>query len=152
MHTVLAGWCLVWAIPEPLPPLSDLQRFPPLWLVQDQLCLVAAHQQWLQFRIDTEPACKGKLTAWLTESRQHAEPWVILEGIHQGHDEWQGFGVTLDETDRRRRLDELRRLIGWQAYQEGTMPPCVPLHRFRRGYDVPVLPVTPPPRMCRCRP
>ncbi len=149
MHTVLAWFCLLYAIPEPLPPLSDLQRFPPLWLVQDQLALSTSHQNWLQFRIDTERFNHTELSLWLIEARRHAEPWVVLEGIIQGHDEWAGFEQHHTDIQKQQRLNELRRLIGPQAYREGWLPSIMPLHRFKRGWDVPVL--THPARLRDCK-
>jgi len=142
VHTCLAAWCLCWAVPD-LPPLSDLARFPPLWLVRHELQFSAAHQSWLQLRIDTEPANRADLKIWLTESRRCAEPWVILEGIHVGYDRWAGFEKYHTDLGKRQRLLELCRLIGWQSYYEGVLPPVVPLWYFRRGYDVPVIVPTP---------
>lgn len=118
---------------ETLPPLSDLQRFPPLWLVKHNIAFGEAYLVWLGNRHALELPNRKAIEQEMILVRRCLEPWVILAGAIEGHDEWQGFTEHHDEQGKRKRLIELRNLIGAAAYYSGEMPLPVPVWRFRRG-------------------
>ena len=64
--------------------------------------------------------------------------WNRLSAARSFFDQWQHFLSLGDEDDAERyknscidELDELRNLIGEDLYNEGLLPPPVPLWRFR---------------------
>ena len=111
-----------------VPPLTDLNVFPPHEAVEAQFDLAAEHNRWIcSERWKAEREGNDSLAAWLiaweTDSDICYRAWLELKNATD---------PDLPETNRRIRLMHLRDAIGMRAYYSGRMLPPVPLWWFRR--------------------
>ncbi len=115
-----------------LPPLSDLQRFPPREVARANRQFAVTAREYLRARWAVETWRQPDLLLQLDEFQAHLAAWNALEDAWLEH---------YDETTRRAKLAFLRHLIGDERYAAGAMPPPVPWWRFA---DVTGCPPPPP--------
>jgi hypothetical protein len=115
--------CLVAGGPVPPqdPPLSDLERFPPVEVVQNELAMNQTFQDYLNARLDVALHQQESLGAQLRRAEFFWNCWDDLRDAQCSY---------YTEDYRRRRLADLRRRIGDYAYYRGLMPPGVPYWDF----------------------
>ncbi len=127
--------CLGWGDPHPeLPPLSDLDRFPVKWVVEEQLEFSRQHRAWLRVQQGAHPYWSADWQPWLDEAQELWDVWSLLDSawMEWTDDGWEG-GEPFDvDAYRRGLLAQLRDRLGYRDYYEGRMPPPVPIWRFRR--------------------
>ncbi len=107
----------IYELPEPFPPLEDLTRFPPAFVVDQQ---IRAGQRELQALTALsrsvkwwDPVIDGQL---LPETRQRLFWWQTLREAQDPH----------NEVKRRRQcLATLRYLLPTELYQAGAIPPSI---------------------------
>jgi hypothetical protein len=108
--------------PEPAdPPLSDLANFPPAAVVRNELAMNEPFQDYLRGRLELFLHQRDTLGAELRAAEFVWECWDALRDAQCSY---------YPEEFRRRRLAELRRRIGPEAYQLGVMPAGVPFWKF----------------------
>jgi hypothetical protein len=105
------------------PALQDCQRFPDRSTVSDLLAFNRAYRQHLDVRQPLE------LPNW----------WDLREAVQETDRLYQVWDTVRDArceyyyvTVRRQALKKLREMIGDESYFGGTLPPHVPLWRFKR--------------------
>jgi hypothetical protein len=128
-----------------LPPAADLERFPSLEMCDNQLAFLATRRAWL----DGE---RGLFAApmyapWFDAATEDVEdrrlPWALLyeargwvapeEGMGEG-DERRHYPPESRSKMARRKLAELRELLGDRAYNAGLLPALID-RRFTRPAD-----------------
>lgn len=115
---VYAALCaLLLPLLDDRPPTADLDRFPSAEICLAQLKANEAHETYLYARLEVEGQV-AELYHRIVEANHLAVAWQLLLEAHQLPDR------------RRVRLAMLRAYLGGAAYYAGTMPPCVPWHRF----------------------
>jgi hypothetical protein len=106
------------------PPLADSLSLPSAGTMQEWRCFNLGYQRTLELRL---PLClhrEDELRAALREAQQLYEIWTLVDTATCPAKSW---------VCRRRGLEQLRELIGLDAYYTGTLPPFVPLWRFQPG-------------------
>lgn len=104
------------------PPVEDLLRFPSQAVCEQQLEANILHWGYLCARLGMERHNHAALSEWKRESNQLFYDWLALKHAHQANNR-PGGSVRV-------QLGRLRDRIGFDAYYEGRMPPCMPLWRF----------------------
>ena len=138
MHTLTVACLLALpgaeALDTGLPPLSDLQRFPPTECVNASIGFALG--------------CLASLKAQQAMYPHHCQHWQTVEakgrgaavpvgtaGRRQGAGREEEGGEGITDQDCREALGQLRELLGERADAAGLMALCVPTWRFRRvGY------------------
>lgn len=124
---LLSWWLVFLGLPEPLPPLADLDMFPPQSMCKQHMNFNRHHQSWLTSHRDVVAGLSPHLLSlhdtWMIENDFCWTCWNLLD------DAWvEGF----DEVKRRQALANLKHVLGPEAYYSGAMPPAVPVWRFQR--------------------
>lgn len=114
-----------------LPPLSDLDNFPPADQVGAELSWHWQCRRQVDFRLTFAGGEDAELTRTLQDYQQLYVAWDALRDAQTGPLEESGQ----NQSWCRSRLADLRDLIGPAAYCQGRMPPSVPLWRFQRIGD-----------------
>lgn len=107
-----------------LPPLGDLQRFPPAYVARDfcefnRLHYDYAYSQFMRAQNGTLEEDWWRSTQYSCD-RLHRS-WLALKTAQE---------ESRDEYARREALGSLRGFLGDEDYYAGWMPPHVPLWRF----------------------
>lgn len=143
----LLPWLLLAPWPEGLPPLTDLERFPPAAVVNleykrasDHLSWVAERHgesqgqyEWLQVNGGgsryveiRKPDPQAIQRAWYVrqeQARRTYEVWGALKAVTDSKEEG-------NEQVCREGLNNLRELLGRERYFCGELPPPIPAWRF----------------------
>lgn len=104
------------------PPLYDRERFPPAQVAADALRFNRAYRRHVEVRRWTFLHQREYWDTVLAEIDYLYHCWDWLHAAQRGEGR--------DEIYWRYSLKRLRGLIGEDAYNEGSMPPPVPLWRF----------------------
>jgi hypothetical protein len=110
-----------WRDAADCPPLADSTRLPPLGHIRELLNFNAAYRQYLEARREVRRHEWDEITEIVSETDHLREVWQAAADATSEDHIW---------VCRRRALKHLKELLGDQAYDAGTMPPCVPLWRF----------------------
>ena len=110
-----------WREASDCPPLSDGDRLPPASLIRQLLNTNCAYRQFLEARREVRRLDWDELTELLSETNRLREVWQCAADATSADHIW---------VCRRRALKRLRDLVGEEAYDAGSLPPCVPLWRF----------------------
>ena len=105
------------------PPLADSLRFPDRTAVNDLLSFNRGYRQMIDQRQSLEPALWWELQEILTEVDRLYQIWDLVRDARCDY-----YYVTV----RRQALKKLRETIQPGAYNDGALPPHVPLWRFVR--------------------
>jgi hypothetical protein len=119
-----------------LPPASDLERFPSYEMCDNQLAFLAARRAWLDGErgLFADPMYAPWFDAAIDDLEDRRRPWAVLYEAHG----WVATVESMDERDERRnypaesrskmarrKLAELRILLGDSAYNGGLLPSLV---------------------------
>lgn len=119
-----------------LPPASDLERFPSYDMCDNQLSFLAARRAWLDAErgLFSDPMYAPWFDAANEDLEDRRRPWLILYEA-QG---WIAPVESMDERDERRnyplesrskmarrKLAELRTLVGDEDYNNGLLPALI---------------------------
>jgi hypothetical protein len=105
-----------------LPDLADLERFPPHELACPCVRFNRAYRDHLELSLGLELHHETWLTRAIEETDELYRAWDALADASK---------PGASQSWRRRRLADLREVLGPERYAAGEMPPCVPLWRFR---------------------
>jgi hypothetical protein len=108
---------------EYAPPLHDCYRFPDRAMVNDLLAFNRAYRQHIDVRQPFELVHWWEMRVAIQETDHLYQVWDYVRDARCDY-----YYVTV----RRQALKHLREMIGEDAYYSGSLPPCVPLWRFRR--------------------
>ena len=112
------------ALLDPRPAACEVNRFPPEWMIDDALTLNAEHKDWLYSeKIFHVQDWEGWEEVY-TETGEIQRAWHLLRLARSDH--WS-------ENCRRGFLEQLRELIGPEAFYAGQMPPPIPYWRYSWG-------------------
>ncbi len=114
--------CLWASSLTPPPPLEDLERFPPRPVADCMVKIGQSHDCWLKEMQEFDSG-EPEWAEWRWEHARNQAAWVALAGAADA-----GYA----ENTRRKYPSDLRDALGPENYASATMPPCVPLWRFRR--------------------
>jgi hypothetical protein len=117
-------WLVLVGLPAGDPPLAERDRFPPRHEAADALRLNRTYRQQVECWRWTYSHQRDYWEAVLHETDYLYHCWDWLHAAQGGEGR--------DEPYWRHSLTELRALLGESAFQAGSMPPPVPLWRFRR--------------------
>jgi hypothetical protein len=121
---------------EDLPPASDLDRFPSFEMCDNQLAFLAARRAWLdgQRGLYADPMYAPWFDAALEDLEERRLPWALLYEAHgwvvtpermgEG-EERRYYPPDSRSTMARRKLAELRRLLGDEGYNGGLLPSLI---------------------------
>lgn len=104
------------------PPLEDVERFPPAWVIEEQLRINRLYREHLECRITVEQHQAWLIHTVMMETDRLYEVWDTLR--------WAACYSSSE--NRRDMLSRLRELLGPADYYAGILPPVLPLHRFVR--------------------
>lgn len=104
------------------PTVDDCARFPSRNAVNDLLAFNRAYRQHIDVRQPVELIHWWELRMALQETDRLYQVWDAVRDARCDY-----YYVTV----RRQALKRLRDLIGEEAYYSATLPPCVPLWRYR---------------------
>jgi hypothetical protein len=127
-----------WQLPAfaDLPPASDLERFPSYEMCDNQLAFLAARRAWLdgQRGLFADPMYAPWFDAAMQDVEDRRLPWALLYEAHG----WSATPERMGEGDERRnyppesrckmarrKLAELRELVGDRAYNGGLLPSLI---------------------------
>lgn len=128
-----------------LPPASDLDRFPSCEMCENQLAFLAVRRTWLDGErgLFSAPMYAPWFDAATEDLENRRLPWALLYEAHG----WVATEETMGEGDERRhyppesrskmarrKLAELRELLGDQDYNAGFLPALID-RRFTRPVD-----------------
>jgi len=105
-------------MPEPLPPLTDCKRFPPMHVATSARVFNGQYQSWLRARAPLYLDKRDLAQELEAEARASYRAWDTLEDAQDPR---------LPTDTRLLKLQRLKSLLGDQAYFVGQMPPPVPL-------------------------
>lgn len=128
MIVLLLVFCILpagWDLTSEATPVqaSDRQRFPPPEYARDALKFAEAHNKWLDTR-HRFSAGSPDWKAWKAEHATCLRAWALLVTLDGG------YGPMSPECTRR-NLENLRSLLGPEAYAAGQMPPPCPWWLFQ---------------------
>ena len=103
------------------PPLSDCRRLPLDVPVRQMLDFNAAYRQNLEARRCVRRHEWDEITDALRETDRLREVWQCVADAVSEEQIW---------VCRRQALRHLKELIGEEAYNQGSLPPCIPIWRF----------------------
>jgi hypothetical protein len=103
------------------PPLRECQRLPERAVVEDMLAFNRIFQKDLKARLELDRVHAVDLQAALEETEQLYQVW---DAVREARCEYYHV------TSRRRALQQLRNLIGMDAFYSGQLPPHLPLWRL----------------------
>ena len=118
---------------DDLPPASDLKRFPSLEMCDNQLTFLATRRAWLdgQRCLYADPMYAPWFDAALEDLEERRLPWALLYEAHgwvvtpermgEG-DERRNYPPESRSKMARRKLSELRMLLGDEGYNGGLLP------------------------------
>lgn len=107
---------------DPLPPLSDRDRFPPKESARSAMQFNRAYRLHAQTRQSFELHRWWEWQETLSETDRLFHCWDWLHAAQGGEGREEAYWRT--------SLVRLRQLIGDEAYMAGTMPPPAPVWRF----------------------
>lgn len=120
--------CLCWTLtgaPEYDPPPRDLMRFP-LSVVDPYVAFSQRHLDWLDGQCLLRPS-DTRLIQWQMDAKWCKACWDELKCAAEYVQQYEEM-----ECSSSRALGRLRDLIGREAFNEGRMPPPVPIWHFRK--------------------
>jgi hypothetical protein len=103
------------------PRLNDCQRFPERTIVNDLLTANRAYRQYLTGRQPVDLVHADDVRMVLNETDRLYEIWDVVRDARCRY-----YYVTV----RRQALQQLREMIGTEAFYRAELPPHVPLWRF----------------------
>jgi hypothetical protein len=103
------------------PRLEECTRFPERPLVNDLMAFNRAYRNDLTTRLALDTIHEDELRAALTETDQLYRIWDAIRDARCDY-----YYITV----RRQALQQLRELLGAEAYYSGRLPPHVPSWRF----------------------
>jgi len=104
------------------PPISDCTWLPPYAVAQDCRRFNLSYQRSLELRRQVLLHRQEEWTEALCEAQYLGEVWRRIETATCPSNSW---------VCRRRGLQQLREILGPEAYYSGQLPPCVPVWRFQ---------------------
>jgi hypothetical protein len=104
------------------PPISDALWLPPSAVAQECRRFNLGYQRCLELRRQVFLHHQEEWTEALQEAQYLGEVWRRVETATCLTNSW---------VCRRRALQELRQILGSEAYYSGLLPPCVPVWRFQ---------------------
>lgn len=126
MRALVFGiWLSLQPPPDGYVSLWDLERFPPEAVCTSYMASQADHCVWINKRIETALSAveREEFQEWWRDLDLRRDCWRCLAAAHD-----QQFGNAY----RRNKLRDLKRWIGRDAYETGSMPCPVPIERFER--------------------
>jgi hypothetical protein len=108
------------------PPISDALWLPSPAVAQECRRFNLSYQRCLELRRQVALHHQDQCSDALREAQFLGDVWRRVETATSPTNSW---------VCRRRALQELRDLLGPEAYYTGRLPPCVPVWRFRPGGD-----------------
>jgi hypothetical protein len=103
------------------PRLEECIRFPERSLINELMAFNRAYRNDLTTRLALDTVHEEELRAALTETDQLYRIWDAVRDARCDY-----YYITV----RRQALQQLRELVGAQAYYSGVLPPHVPVWRF----------------------
>ena len=128
METLIFMIASLAAMLDNRPPVEDKDRFPSSEIASEAIELNAKYRTWLEANRPLDDHTGMWLKA-MTEADALWEIWQSVANLHSVTDE-SGNEYLLEEL--RNRLEELRDVMGEEAYYAGRLPPPVPIWRFQR--------------------
>lgn len=120
--TLWQGLVLLALLTPPDVKLSDRERFPPRECAHASLTFNREYHAHIAARRSLDLRNEEYWSETLEETAALYEAWDWLHAAQEGEGKGEEYWL--------HSLRRLRELIGEEAYQQGTMPPCVPVQRF----------------------